>query len=198
LGLSAPGYGATLLEGMTQTPDFSRLIGAVGAQRDRAAFAALFEFFAPRIKTYLVRAGASVSHADELAQETMLAVWRKADLFDPSRATASAWIFTIARNLRVDRMRKEWRDVTVGGDLPDVIDDSAAPDDDLSAVERAGRVRVAIGKLSEEQRKVIAISFFENKAHAEIAKTLGLPLGTVKSRLRLAMKRLRELLGELS
>jgi RNA polymerase sigma-70 factor, ECF subfamily len=178
--------------------DFSGLIGAVARHRDRAAFAALFDHFAPRIKAYLMRAGADEALADELAQEALLAVWRKAESFDASRATAATWIFTIARNLRIDRFRKEWRDVAAGDDLPDAIDEAAAPDDRLSDAERGTRIRDALRQLPPDQIKVIELSFFDEQPHAEIARTLGIPLGTVKSRIRIAMAKLRDLVGDLS
>ncbi len=178
--------------------DYSRLIAAVAAERDRAAFTALFDHFAPRVKTYLMRAGADAAQADELAQETLLTVWRKAETFDAGRATAATWIFAIARNLRIDRFRKEWRDVAAGDPVPDSIDETAAPDTALSDAERGERVRTALRQLPPEQIKVIELSFFDEKPHAEIAKVLGIPLGTVKSRIRIAMNRLRELVGDLS
>jgi RNA polymerase sigma-70 factor (ECF subfamily) len=178
--------------------DFSRLIDAVAANRDRAAFTTLFDHFAPRLKTYLMRGGADAARADELAQETLLTVWRKAESFDATRATAATWIFTIARNLRIDKFRKEWRDVSVGSEIPDTVDESAKPDATLSDVERGERVRAALRQLSPEQIKVIELSFFEDKPHVEIAKALGVPLGTVKSRIRIAMNRLRDLVSDLS
>ena len=178
--------------------DYSRLIVAVARAADRDAFTALFEHFAPRVKTYLVKTGSDDALADELAQETLLSVWRKAASFDPSRATAATWIFTIARNLRVDRFRKEWREVAVGDELPDAADDTAAPDENLSGDERGERVRQALRTLPADQIKVIELSFFEEAPHAEIARALGIPLGTVKSRIRIAMTKLRVILGELS
>ena len=178
--------------------DFSGMVIAVARTRDRAAFTALFDHFAPRIKAYLLRAGADEALADELAQEALLAVWRKADSFDPTRATAATWIFTIARNLRIDRYRKGWRDVSVGDDLPETIDEATPPDDLVSDAERGERVRHALRQLPPEQIKVIELSFFEEQPHAEIAKTLGIPLGTVKSRIRIAMTKLRDLVSELS
>ena len=178
--------------------DYSRLIATVARAADREAFTALFEHFAPRVKTYLVRTGTGDALADELAQETLLSVWRKAASFDPSRATAATWIFTIARNLRVDRFRKEWRDIAVGDDLPDAIDESVAPDESLSGGERGERVRQALRTLPPDQITVIELSFFEDAPHGEIAKALGIPLGTVKSRIRIAMTKLRALLDELS
>ncbi len=179
-------------------PDFSGLIVALAQRQDRAAFEVLFGHFAPRVKTYMVRGGASAAQADELAQETLLAVWRKAGQFDAARATAATWIFAIARNLRIDRLRKEWRDAATGDDLPEIADDAAGPDTEFSASQGASRVRAALKRLPADQVKVIEMSFFDEKAHGEIAATLGIPLGTVKSRIRIAMKRLRELLDDLS
>lgn len=178
--------------------DASRLIETVARDADREAFTVLFGHFAPRVKAYLVRTGTDDALADELAQETLLSVWRKAASFDPSRATATTWIFTIARNLSVDRFRKEWRDVAVGDDLPDAVDESAAPDESLSGDERGKRLRQALRTLPADQVKVIELSFFEEATHAEIARALGIPLGTVKSRIRIAMTKLRALLDELS
>ena len=177
------------------------LVSAIAKRQDRAAFAALFEFFAPRIKAFMQRSGASEAKAEELAQETMLAVWRKAALFDPASAGAAAWIFTIARNLRIDAHRRERRGGVIGTSDVEIefqIDDSPQPDALLATTQSEERVRSALTKLSDDQMRVVELSFFEEKAHAEIAEILEIPLGTVKSRLRLAMSRLRNLLSEIS
>jgi RNA polymerase sigma-70 factor, ECF subfamily len=177
------------------------LIRAVAADRDRVAFARLFDYFAPRVKSFMLRSGVAAATAEELAQETMLTVWRKADLFEPASAGAAAWIFTIARNLRIDAHRREQRagqSMASDIDTEFQVDESPQPDAVFGANEVERRVRAALTELSAEQTRVIELSFFEEKAHAEIAQILGIPLGTVKSRLRLAMKRLRDLLGELS
>jgi len=181
--------------------DWSAHIAAVSARADRAAFAALFGFFAPRIKSFMRRSGESESQADELAQEAMLMVWRKAALFDPATTGAAAWIFTIARNLRIDARRRAQReDVVATGDIDEEfrIDDAPGPDALLATVQSEAQVRAALAKLSPDQRRVVQMSFFEEMPHTEIAQTLRIPMGTVKSRLRLAMKRLRSLLGEAS
>jgi RNA polymerase sigma-70 factor (ECF subfamily) len=180
---------------------WAALIEAVASRQDREAFATLFEYFAPRIKTFMRRSGASEQSADELAQETLLAVWSKARLFDPRSAGATAWIFTIARNLRIDALRREKRTgavYTVEIDSEFHVDDGPQPDANLAMSQTESRVRNALAFLSEDQLQVIELSFFEVKTHAEIAQTLRIPLGTVKSRLRLAMKRLRGLLGDFS
>lgn len=180
---------------------WARLIDAVGRQQDRAAFAALFAHFAPRVKTFLRRSGASEASAEEVAQETMIQVWRKAALFDPSTGGAAAWIFTIARNLRIDALRREQRGAA--HEVQDVdaefhVDESPLPDSRLAAAQDERRVRGALAHLSQEQMRVVELSFYQEKAHGEIAQLLEIPLGTVKSRLRLAMGRLRGLLDEMS
>ena len=177
------------------------LIEAVALRQDREAFAALFAHFAPRIKTFMLRSGASAQSADELAQEALLAVWSKAKLFDPTSTGAAGWIFTIARNLRIDEVRRQKRTPTNNTteiDLEFQVDAGPPPDAGLAASQVESRVRGALAGLPEDQLRVIELSFFEEKAHAEIAEKLRIPLGTVKSRLRLAMNRLRGLLGDFS
>jgi RNA polymerase sigma-70 factor (ECF subfamily) len=178
---------------MVDQADPALLIRRVAEQQDRAAFAALFGQFAPKVKSYMLRLGASSSAAEELAQETMLAVWRKAALFDPGRAGASTWIFTIARNLRIDAIRRERP-----APADDPSDDAPQPGADaaMMAAERDRRVREAMKSLPPEQVQIVELSFFSEEAHSAIAERLGLPLGTVKSRLRLAMGRLRALLED--
>lgn len=189
-------------ENMSGPPDWAGLIAAIADRQDRAAFAELFGYFAPRIKAFMQRSGASEAQAEELAQETMLSVWRKAPLFDPQTAGATAWIFTIARNLRIDAHRRDRRHANAG-DIADVdlefqVDDAPPPDARLVTAQSERTVRIALAQLSPEQVRVVQLSFFEEKAHAEIAQILGIPLGTVKSRLRLALGRLRNLLSEQS
>ena len=176
---------------------FAELIGAIAGDADRSAFAALFGHFAPRVKSYMLRLGAPPTLAEELAQETLLAVWRKAAAFDAAKAAPSTWIFTIARNLRIDAARRERRR-QVADDPTDAPEAEPGPDAQLAALQSEGRIRTALGRLPPEQAEVVRLSFFSDKPHAEIAAELDLPLGTVKSRLRLAMARLRELLGDLA
>jgi RNA polymerase sigma-70 factor (ECF subfamily) len=190
-------------EGAAATVEWGRLIEAVATRRDRAAFVALFEHFAPRVKTFVLRSGASEAIAEELAQETMLTVWRKADSFVPGSAGAAAWIFTIARNLRIDALRRERRngcelDIDRDVAIECRVDEQLTPESQVAARQLEQCVRKAMGRLSNEQLRVIELCFFEDKAHGEIAEHLQIPLGTVKSRSRLAITRLRTLLGEIS
>jgi RNA polymerase sigma-70 factor (ECF subfamily) len=178
--------------------DWADLIGRVASSADREAFKRLFEHFAPRIKGLMLKAGCSADEAEEIAQTALIAVWRKANQFDPSTSGAAAWIFTIARNLRIDMFRSKARADRVRGvaELPDTPDPAEPVDAVLSRVQDAARITSAIERLSAEQSRVVRLSFIEEKPHPEIANLLGIPLGTVKSRIRLAMNRLRELLDE--
>jgi RNA polymerase sigma factor (sigma-70 family) len=184
---------------MEDTPAPAKLcswIEAVARSQDRAAFADLFAHFAPRVKGYLMRLGADGALAEELAQEAMLTLWRKAALFDATKASASTWVFTIARNLRIDAIRRERRPEIDPAEL--TPDPERPADEGMVRTEDDARVREAISTLPQEQAQVIELSFFADKPHSLIAKELGLPLGTVKSRLRLAMARIRAALGEAS
>jgi RNA polymerase sigma-70 factor (ECF subfamily) len=175
--------------------DFSSLIVAVAQRADRGAFAVLFSHFAPRVKSYLLRLGAAPESAEELAQETLLIVWRRAASFDPGRAAASTWIFTIARNLRIDLLRRERRPV-VTEDPSTAPEPTPQPEAIALMTEQEIRIAAAVAQLPSDQAEVIRLSFFADKPHSEIAGALNLPLGTVKSRVRLAMTRLRLLLDE--
>ena len=181
---------------MPQAQDWNALLGRVAAERDRAAFATLFSHFAPRVKAYLLRLGAPPALAEDLAQEALLSLWRKAHLFDPAKASAATWLFTIARNLRIDAIRRERRPEL---DPEDFLPEAApGADDGLALADEEARLRVALRALSPDQIQVVELSFFADKPHSEIAAQLDIPLGTVKSRLRLAMARLKRVLGEAS
>jgi len=177
-----------------EAPELNALLIRVAGSRDRAAFATLFSHFAPRVKAYLLRLGASPALAEDLAQEALLSLWRKAHLFDPAKASAATWLFTIARNLRIDAIRREKRPELDSEDFlpanqPDADDRIVLADDEV-------RLRAALRALPPDQVQVIELSFFADKPHSQIAGELGIPLGTVKSRLRLAMARLKRMLGE--
>lgn len=170
---------------------FDTLIEAVAAHRDRSAFAELFEHFAPRLKSYLMRLGTEDSAAEEVVQEAMVMVWRKAESFDRHQATASTWVFTIARNKRIDRLRRERRPELDPND-PALVPDPVEPADRaLQSRQSRERVLQAIEKLPAEQSELIRMAYFDEKSHAEIAAEMALPLGTVKSRIRLALGRMR-------
>jgi RNA polymerase sigma-70 factor, ECF subfamily len=168
-----------------------QLILTIATRGDRLAFTSLFERFAPRVKAHLMQLGMDAGSAEELAQEALLLVWRKAAQYDPQRASAATWIFTIARNLWIDESRR----TRVALPISDTLDEPAQPPDAILAAEDRGiRVRAALASLPAEQADVVRLSFFDDRPHADIERVLGIPLGTVKSRLRLAMSRLRALL----
>jgi len=178
--------------------EWAELIGRVAAHGDRDAFKLLFEHFAPRVKGFLVKTGMSADAAEEIAQMTLLTVWRKAAQFDPASAGAAAWIFTIARNLRIDSARAAARLAKAAvsaerDEAPEAVD---SPETMMVRRHDVSRVAAAIQQLSDEQSTVIRMSFIEEQPHGEIAARLGIPLGTVKSRIRLAMARLRDLLDD--
>ena len=171
--------------------DLAGLLAAVAEDKDRQAFALLFRHFGPRLKTFFMRSSMSSGVAEDLVQETMLNVWRKASYFDPSRAGVATWVFTVARNLRIDHLRRLRNPSTLP---PDPEETPVTVEDVLLGAERDERVRRALGLLSLEQQTIIRLSYFSEKSQSEIAEELGIPLGTVKSRTRLAMNRLRGLL----
>ncbi|MEO0618502.1 MAG: sigma-70 family RNA polymerase sigma factor [Pseudomonadota bacterium] len=168
----------------------------IARQRDAAAFEKVFRYFAPRVKAYMLKLGADDALAEELMQEAMVSVWRKADRFDSSKAAPSTWIFTIARNLRIDAYRKSSRPEPDPNDPAFQPDAEPQADDAISQIETATRLRDIIATLPDEQRRMLQLSYYQDKSHSEIAEDAGIPLGTVKSRLRLAMQKVRHALGE--
>jgi len=184
-----------MTQGMDDTDALThgRLIEAVALDRDRDAFARLFVYFAPRLKAWLIRSGAAPGAAEDFAQDAMLTVWRKADLFDARKAGAATWIFTIARNRRLDLLRRDNRDLSIP-EIGLTGEDIRRPDDILSTAQDAQRVRDALAQLDAPQIEVLRLAFFLESPHSEIARTLDLPLGTVKSRIRNAMIKLRSIL----
>lgn len=177
------------------TPEWSGCIVAIATSQDRERFEELFRYFAPRLKAFFIRLGVAPAVSEDLAQDTMLMVWRKAQQFDPARASAATWIFTIARNLRVDLQRRI-RDPKLLENYMDYAQEPG-PGENLISAQREDRIGAALAELPREQAEVIRLSFFEDRPHSEIAGALGIPLGTVKSRLRLAMNRLRAVVEDL-
>ncbi|MGX9355835.1 sigma-70 family RNA polymerase sigma factor [Roseobacteraceae bacterium S113] len=167
-------------------------VARIRDDRDQAAFAEVFAFFAPRVKAFLMRAGADASMAEECTQEVMATLWQKAHLFDPSRASVSTWVYTIARNKKIDQLRKQRRpepeELAWG---PEEEPDQA---DVLALQEESDQLGRAIAALPEKQRDLIEKAYFGDLTHSEIALATGLPLGTIKSRIRLALERLRHVM----
>ena len=171
------------------------LLVRVGTFKDKAAFAELFHYFAPRIKSYLLKNGADEATAEEIAQNTMVTVWEKAGSYSPDKAAASTWIFTIARNKRIDAIRKE-KFVKFNSDAVELSQVAEEPKEDYTDKIEIEKLSSALHGLPEEQSRLVRMAFFEDKSHHDIAKETRLPLGTVKSRLRLALEKLRRALGK--
>lgn len=158
-------------------------------RQDKAAFSELFRHFAPRVKAFLMKSGADASMAEECAQDVMATLWRKSHLFDPARASVATWVFTIARNRRIDMLRKQRRPE------PDELTWGPEPEphaaDVMELQQESTRLVKALSELPEKQRDLIQKAYFGDLSHSEIAAETGLPLGTIKSRIRLALERLR-------
>ncbi|HBD91845.1 MAG TPA: RNA polymerase subunit sigma [Gemmobacter sp.] len=181
------------VERMAETEDWTALLLAVRDRQDRAAFAVLFRHFAPRIKGFLMKSGASGALAEECAQDVMATLWHKAHLFDPARASVATWVFTIARNRRIDALRRSARPEPE--DLPWGPEPEPDQQEAMELAEDTRRLGDAIARLPEKQRELIEKAYFGDLTHSEIASETGLPLGTIKSRIRLALDRLRQSLS---
>lgn len=175
---------------------WSQQMDAVSSRRDVDAFMRIFGHFAPRLQRYLTGLGVPPAHAEELVQEAMLRLWKRAALYDPARATLSTWLFRIARNLYIDSVRGEphWLPIQDGLDLLDASGDmDACASAEWSA--DGASLAAAIDALPPQQARVIRMSYFEAKSHGQIAEELGQPLGSVKSNLRRAFAKLQAALG---
>lgn len=173
------------------------LLQQVAEHGDAVAFAQLFQEYAPRVKAYMMRQGADAGTAEELAQETLATVWRKAHLYSSDKGSAATWIFTIARNLRIDRLRREVAWVELPPERDQQPSPDPAPDETVVAGEREKRVKAALAALPADQAQVVQLSYVEGLSHSEIAGRMGLPLGTVKSRMRLAYEKIRQAVEDL-
>ncbi|MGD1925463.1 MAG: sigma-70 family RNA polymerase sigma factor [Paracoccaceae bacterium] len=194
-GTEAVVQSVTSPENLTDIADEDLLL-RVAQNGDRAAFKALFHRYAGRIKAFMIKGRVAPDQAEEIAQEVMVSVWRKAASYDPAKAGVATWIFTIARNRRIDVIRRETRPEPDPDDplyRPDPPED---PQASLARGERDRLVREALAELSDEQREIVRLSFFAGLSHGEIAEQLDVPLGTGNSRIRLAFGRLRTALGD--
>lgn len=188
-GGAAMRAGAAKVTAGTAETNWNQAVERIRDRQDQEAFASLFRHFAPRVKAFLMKSGASASLAEEVTQEVMATLWQKAHLFDPARASVATWIFTIARNRRIDALRKQRRpepeELAWG---PEPEPDQA---DALALQQECERLGEALGQLPVKQRDLIKRAYFGDLSHSEIAAQTGLPLGTIKSRIRLALERLR-------
>ena len=172
------------------------LIEQIARRQDRSAFIQLYKHFAPRVKSFLIGKGLNSATADDVLQEVMLAIWQKSSFYNPAKAAVSTWIFTIARNKYIDHLRREQRKQSEP-DEPDLrAADIPESTDDILQQQKKNAVHEALTRLRPEQQEVVVLSFIKGLAHSEIAQHLNLPLGTVKSRIRLAFRHLRNDLGD--
>ncbi|MEM8976711.1 MAG: sigma-70 family RNA polymerase sigma factor [Pseudomonadota bacterium] len=185
-------------KGLSSRVLMSSLLTKIAEERSDEAFQRLYNEYAPRVKTYMMQQGADPAMAEELAQETLLTVWRKASQYSADRGTAAAWIFTIARNLRIDRLRKDVRWQSLPDEQAEAIpSDAAGPDEAVSEDQRRVRVQAALAELPVDQRTVVTMAYIEGLSHSEIAEKLETPIGTIKSRMRLAYQKVRDALEDL-
>jgi len=169
----------------------------IAGERDPQAFEQLYQHFAPRLKHYMMRQGADSAAADDLAQEAMVQVWRKAQQYDPERASPSAWIYRIARNLRIDKLRRQKLHEVELTTEADRVDESGSGHQAAMEQIDAQQLRNVVQTLPGDQMEVVQLAFFEGLSHSEVGQRLSIPLGTVKSRLRLAFGKLRTAVGEM-
>ncbi len=174
--------------------EFATMVASVAENRERAAFACLFDHFAPRLNAYLIRMGTDNGTAEEITQDTLATLWRKAALFDPAKSSVSTWLYRIARNRRIDVARRDRTDSLDPNDPALHLTDTLDLDRLVDIQQREESVRAALTNLPEEQLFLVKLAFFEGLSHSQIAEQVNLPLGTVKSRIRLAFSRLRRVL----
>ncbi|MEM9899774.1 MAG: sigma-70 family RNA polymerase sigma factor [Pseudomonadota bacterium] len=170
-------------------PEWADHLRRIHEDKDHTAFAEIFAHFAPRVKAFLMKGGADQTTAEECVQDVMATLWRKAHMFDPAQATVSTWIFTIARNRRIDLIRRERRPEPEA--LPWGPEEEPQPADVLELQQESERLSAALARLPAKQRELVEKAYFRDLSHSQIADETGLPLGTIKSRIRLALERLR-------
>jgi RNA polymerase sigma factor (sigma-70 family) len=171
--------------------DLTELVEAVALHRDRHAFAKLYDHFSPRIYAFLLRPGLEPTIAEDLTQEVMTKLWLRAKQFDRNKSSLATWLFRIARNARIDHLRRQHGEPPLGEEALAIPDPSQTPDEVLNSAQWEERVRAALNNLPAEQLAIVKLAFFEGLSHSEIAQQTGLALGTVKARIRLALARLR-------
>ncbi len=173
--------------------DLTLCVELIGKNQDKLAFNNIFRYFAPRLKSFLIKAGSTDSQAEEVIQEVMIAVWTKSSTYDSSKSSVSTWIYTIARNKRIDKIRKEKRHYLSESDEGLEIPVDSTQEKEIFSAQVSNSLKKYMSNLPEEQSKLLQLSYFYNKTHADISAELKIPLGTVKSRIRLALTKMRHL-----
>jgi RNA polymerase sigma-70 factor (ECF subfamily) len=171
---------------------FINAMKQIADHQDKSSFKMIFDYFGPRLKSFLMSSGAEESIAEEVVQETMCVVWTKADYYDPKMASPSTWIYTIARNKKIDILRKSRKAILENIDtaiLPPII---PRLEEDIEHDQKFEVINQYLDELPKEQLALLKMNFIEEKSHGEIAEITKIPLGTIKSRIRLAMEKIRE------
>ena len=179
--------------GANTDDDLTLCVELIGKNQDKLAFNSIFRYFAPRLKSFLVKAGSTDSQAEEVIQEVMIAVWTKSSTYDSNKSSVSTWIYTIARNKRIDKIRKEKRHYLSESDEGLEIPVDSTQEKEIFSAQVSNSLKKYMSNLPEEQSKLLKLSYFYNKTHADISTELKIPLGTVKSRIRLALTKMRHL-----
>ena len=172
---------------------FASCMNDIATNQDRVSFSNIFNHFAPRLKSYFVKAGASETQSEEIIQEVMIAVWTKASSYNKEKSSVSTWIYTIARNKRIDKIRKEKRHYLQESDEGLEIPVPSTQENEILTCQVSKKIQGFLDILPKEQSRLLKLSYFHEKTHTDIAKELKLPLGTVKSRIRLALSKMRNL-----
>ena len=173
--------------------DLTLCVELIGKNQDKFAFNSIFKYFAPRLKSFLIKAGSTDTQAEEVIQEVMIAVWTKSSTYDSNKSSVSTWIYTIARNKRIDKIRKEKRHYLSESDEGLEIPVDSTQEKEIFTAQVSNSLKKYMSNLPEEQSKLLKLSYFYNKTHADISEELKIPLGTVKSRIRLALTKMRHL-----
>lgn len=176
--------------------DVAGWIVAIAERQDRAAFTRLFEAYAPRLKAFVAQRGCGNASAEEIVQDVMVSIWRRAGQYDPAKGRPATWIYTIARNRRIDLLRRHDMPTFDPDDMAYVPADDEPADQEVYRSQFTKRLHEEIARLPEEQAQLLRLAFFNELSHSEIAARTDLPIGTVKSRIRLAMQKLRGRLEE--
>ena len=173
--------------------ELSSCIELIGKNQDKSAFSNIFKYFAPRLKSFLIKAGSTDMQAEEVIQEVMIAIWTKSSTYDSSKSSVSTWVYTIARNKRIDKIRKERRHYLSESDEGLEIPVDSTQEKEIFSAQISNSLNRYMSNLPEEQSRLLKLSYFYNKTHADISEELKIPLGTVKSRIRLALTKMRHL-----
>ena len=172
---------------------FQKCMQEVAENQDKEAFATIFKHFSPRLKSYFMKAGAADNQAEEIIQEVMISVWTKASSYNKEKSSVSTWLYTIARNKRIDKIRKEKRHYLLESDEGLEIPIDSTQEEEIMSTQLSKRMDDYIKNLPSEQAKLLKLSYFHEKTHTDISNELNIPLGTVKSRIRLALSKIRNL-----